>query len=226
MIVKLLVDGGAMKPGPAVSQKLGPLGLNLSKIIGDINDATSLFKGTKVPVNLEVDPKTKSYNIEVLSPPASELLKKELKIEKGSGDHKKMLAANASIEQIISVAKIKHSTMLERDLKSAIKSILGTCTSLGILVESKPAKEVISEIEEGKYDKEIKSQKTETSEEKLQELKSFFEDIHSKQSAQKKVEDEAKEAEKEKKASAKKEAPKKDAVAAKKPEAPKTKPKK
>ncbi len=193
-----------MKPGPAVSQKLGPLGLNLGKIISDINQETTMFKGTKVPVSLDVDPKTKTYTIEVFSPPASELLKKELGIEKGSGEHKKLLAANASIEQIISVSKVKHSTMLEKDLKAAIKSILGTCSSLGILVENKPAKEIIQEIDNGSYTQEIQSQKTDTSEEKKQALKTFFEEIHSKQSAQKKVEDAAKEAEKEKKAAAKK----------------------
>lgn len=204
MIIKLLVEGGAMKPGPAVSQKLGPLGLNLGKIISDINQETTMFKGTKVPVSLDVDPKTKTYTIEVFSPPASELLKKELGIEKGSGEHKKLLAANASIEQIISVSKVKHSTMLEKDLKAAIKSILGTCSSLGILVENKPAKEIIQEIDNGSYTQEIQSQKTDTSEEKKQALKTFFEEIHSKQSAQKKVEDAAKEAEKEKKAAAKK----------------------
>jgi len=53
MIIKLLVDAGDMKPNPAISQKIGPLGLNLGKIIQDVNKATSQFKGIKVPVVLD-----------------------------------------------------------------------------------------------------------------------------------------------------------------------------
>ena len=43
MIVKLIVDGGAMKPGPSVSQQLGPMGINLGKVIEEVNRATSSF---------------------------------------------------------------------------------------------------------------------------------------------------------------------------------------
>ena len=57
--IKLIVDGGAMKPGPAVAQQLGPMGINLGKVISDVNAATAGFKGVKVPVELDVNPKTK-----------------------------------------------------------------------------------------------------------------------------------------------------------------------
>jgi large subunit ribosomal protein L11 len=82
--IKLIVDGGSMKPGPTVAQQLGPMGINLGKVIEDTNKATSGFKGMKVPVALEVDPKTKEFTITVSSPPVSELIKKELGIEKAS----------------------------------------------------------------------------------------------------------------------------------------------
>ena len=83
MIIKLLVDGGDIKPGPALSQKLGPLGMNMGEIISKINDATKDMKGLKVPVEVDVNPATKEFNVQVFSPPVSELLKKELGIEKG-----------------------------------------------------------------------------------------------------------------------------------------------
>jgi large subunit ribosomal protein L11 len=86
MIVKLIVEGGNMKPGPAVSQQLGPLGINLGKVIQDVNDSTAGFKGMKVPVKLDVNPKTKEFLIEVSSPPVSELIKKEINVKKGSGN--------------------------------------------------------------------------------------------------------------------------------------------
>ena len=85
MLVKLIVDGGDMKPGPAVAQQIGPAGINMGKVISDINQATLSFKGVKVPVEINVDAKTKSYSIKVFSPPVAELIKRELQVEKGSG---------------------------------------------------------------------------------------------------------------------------------------------
>ncbi len=195
MIIKLLVDGGDMKPGPALSQKLGPLGINIGEIISKVNDSTKDMKGLKVPVEIDVNSTTKEFNIQVFSPPVSELLKKELGIEKGSGEQKKIQVANASIEQIISVAKTKLQNLLAKDLKAAVKSVVGTCVSLGILIENKTAKEVEQEIDEGKYDKQIKEEITETSEEKKAELKEYFEGIKEEQEKIIKQEQAAKEAE-------------------------------
>ncbi len=202
MIIKLLVDGGDMKPGPALSQKLGPLGMNMRDIISKINDATKDMKGLKVPVEVDVNPTTKEFNVQVFSPPVSELLKKELEIEKGSGEQNKIQVANASIEQIISVSKTKLQNLLAKDLKAAVKSVVGTCVSLGILIENKPATEVEQEIDQGKYDKEIKEEITETSEEKKAELKEYFEGVREEQEKiikQEQAAKEAKEAEAEKK---------------------------
>jgi len=150
MIIKLLVEGGEMKPGPTLSQKLGPAGINMNQVLQKINESTADFKGLKVPVELDVDVGTKIFEVKVFSPPVSELLKRELKIEKGSGTQKKQFAANASIEQIISVAKTKFSNMLCKDLKSAVKTVVGTCVSLGVLIENKSPVEIEHEIDEGK----------------------------------------------------------------------------
>lgn len=181
MIIKLLVEGGEMKPGPIISQKLGPLGINIGKIISDINEATKNFKGLKVPVELDIEPSTKKVKINVLSPPVTELIKKELGIEKGSGEQKKVKVGNLSIEQIIKIAKIKYPNMLANNLKAAVKTVLGSCVSLGVFVESKDPKEIIKEVEKGVYDKEINEEKTEPSKEKLQKLKEFFEEANKKQ---------------------------------------------
>jgi len=181
MQVKLLVEGGNMQPGPALSQKIGPLGLNLGQILQKVNDATKDFKGLKVPVELDIDAGTKEFEVKVFSPPVSELIKKELGIEKGSGLQKRVNMANASIEQIISVAKTKHQNMLSRDLKAAVRTVLGSCVSLGVLVENKPAKEIELEVAEGKYDKEIQSGSTETPEEKKKQLAEFFSAVKDKQ---------------------------------------------
>ncbi len=174
MQIKLLVEGGSMKPGPALSQKLGPIGINISQVIQKVNDATKDFNGLKVPVELDVNTSTKEFGVNVFSPPVSELLKKELGIEKGSGIQKKMQVANASIEQIISIAKSKLPNLLCKDLKAAVKTVIGSCVSLGILIENKPASEVEKQIDGGKYDQEIQEEKTEVSSEKKAKLEKYF----------------------------------------------------
>ncbi len=174
MQIKLLVEGGNMKPGPVLSQKLGPIGLNINQIIQKVNDITKHFNGLKVPVELDVNTSTKEFNVKVFSPSVSELLKKELGIEKGSGMQKKVQVANISIEQIISIAKAKLPNLLCKDLKAAVKTVIGSCVSLGILIENKPASEVEQQIDEGKYDKEIQEEKTEVSSEKKAKLEKYF----------------------------------------------------
>lgn len=183
MKINLLVDGGDMKPGPAISQKLGPAGINLGKFIQEVNKATSAFKGMKVPVEAEVDTKTKTFTLTVKSPPVAELLKKEAHIELGSGKPNKFKSANLSIEQVISVAKTKLPNMLSKNLKLALKSVIGSCVSLGILVESKDPKEVIKEITQGVYDKEIQEERTETPNEKKKKIDAYFAEVKAKQDA-------------------------------------------
>jgi len=222
MRIKLLVEGGSMKPGPALSQKLGPAGININQVIQKVNEATKNFDGLKVPVELDVNPSTKDFEIMVFSPPVSELLKKELGIAKGSGMQIKSKIANASIEQIILVAKTKLQNMLCKDLKSAVKTVVGSCVSLGVLVENKPAAEIEQDIDDGKYDKEIKEEKTEVSAEKKAELEKYFAEVKDKQDKLMKLEEKEKE-EKEQAKEVKPEEKVEDKAKEEKKELPKTK---
>jgi len=181
MKIKLLVEGGEMKPGPTLSQKIGPLGMNIGEIINKINVETKSFKGMKVPVELDINVGTKTFTVDVFSPPVSELIKKEAGIEKGAGEHMKLKAGNISIEQVISIAKTKRGNLLSKTLKSAVKDVVGSCVSSGVLVESKEAKEIEKDIDEGIYDKEIRDEKTETSDEKKAKLAKYFKDLKDKQ---------------------------------------------
>jgi len=204
MIVKLLIDGGDMKPGPAIAQQLGPMGINMGQVISKVNEGTKEFKGMKIPVELDINEKTKEFTIKTSSPPTSELLKKELKLEKGSHKNSEFKMSNGSIEDIIKITKIKHQDMLEKDFKTAIKSVLGTCASIGILVENKNPNELIKEVVSGKFDKEINEQKTETEPEKRQKLNEYFTEIKKAQDLKLKESEKAK-AEKEEKETAQKE---------------------
>jgi len=183
MIIKLLIDGGSMTPGPAVAQQLGPMGVNMGKVISNVNEATKEFKGMKVPVELDINEKTKDFTVKTFSPPTSELLKKELKVEKCTPDHKNQKVGNLSIEDIIKVTKVKYLNMLEKEFKSAVKSVLGTCASIGTFVESKEANELIEDVRLGKFDKEINEKSIETSPEKRIKLEDFFKNIKSEQEA-------------------------------------------
>jgi large subunit ribosomal protein L11 len=177
VIIKLLVEGGKMAPGPAIAQQLGPMGLNLGQIISDVNTKTADFKGMNVPVILDVNPDTKEYGISVSSPPVSELIKKELKIQKASANRITDTVGNLAFEQIISVAKQKHDNMLSNDLMASVKSVLGTCQAMGVLVENKQIKEINSEVEEGNFDAMVKAEKTEVDPEKRKELDEYFTQI-------------------------------------------------
>ncbi|MCD4770852.1 50S ribosomal protein L11 [archaeon] len=199
-VIKLLVEGGNMTPGPAVAQQLGPMGVNMGKVISDVNEATQEFKGVTLPVHLTINPETKEVSIKVLSPPTSELIKKELGIEKASGARLKQRVGNFAIEQVISVAKAKHDSMLSNNFMATLKSVLGTCQALGVLVENKEIKEVLEEIQEGKYSEEISAQKTDIDSEKRQKLDSYFKEVAAEQEAIKKAEDAEKAAEEEAKA--------------------------
>jgi len=69
------------------------------------------------------------------------------------GEKKVVELLVSAMEQLIRIAKIKRPELLSKTLKSAAKEILGTCVSMGVTVEGKDPKEVIREIDEGKYDK-------------------------------------------------------------------------
>ena len=188
-IIKLLVDGGNMTPGPAVAQQLGPMGINMGQVISDVNSATSDFKGITVPVHLNINPETKKVTIKVLSPPTSELIKKELGVKKASGARLKQRVGNFAIEQVISVAKAKHDSMLSNEFISSVKSVLGTCQALGVLVENKEVAEIFEEIKNGKYKEEILAKKVDVDPEKRKELDDYFDTIAEKQDAIKKEEE-------------------------------------
>jgi large subunit ribosomal protein L11 len=153
--LEVLVDGGKATPGPPLGPALGPLGVNIVEILKAINEKTKSFEGMKVPVILIVDPKTKAFTIEVGTPPTSALILKELKIEKGSGDAGKTRVGNLTLAQAIRVANMKADATLAKSLKARVLEVVGTCVSMGVTVEGKPAKEFSKEIQAGKYDKQL-----------------------------------------------------------------------
>lgn len=168
--VDALVEGGKATAGPPLGPALGPKGVNIGQVIQEINKKTENFKGMQVPVKVTIDTDTKEFEISVGTPPASALIKKEAGVAKGASNPATDKVADILIEQIIKIAKMKEDNLLGKDLKNRVKEIVGTCDSMGILVEGVKARDAIVQINEGKFDEEIKSEKTELSQDEKQKL--------------------------------------------------------
>lgn len=143
-----LVEGGKATSGPPFGPALGPLGVNVAKIIEDINKQTGAYAGIKVPVKIMVDPGTKAYRVEIGSPPSSALILKELAIQKGAKT-KDEVVGNATIEQLKKVAKAKEHSLYGKSLKEKVMQLAGTCKSMNVTVEGMPAREAIAKIKSG-----------------------------------------------------------------------------
>ncbi len=168
--IKVMVEGGKATAAPPLGPALGPMGVNIGQVIAKINQKTDSFKGMQVPVKVIVDKSTKNFDIEVGTPPTSGLIKKEAGIEKGSGSPKIDKVADLRIEQIIKIAKMKEDALLGKTLREKVKEVIGTCNSMGILVQGVPAVDAIKLVNQGKFDKEIKAEKTELTAEELKQL--------------------------------------------------------
>ncbi len=168
--VRALVEGGKATAAPPLGPALGPLGVNIGQVIAKINEKTKSFTGMQVPVEVIVEKDTKEFEITIGTPPTSSLILKEAGIEKGAANPLTDKVADVLIEQIIKIAKMKEGDLLGKDLKAKIKEVIGTCNSMGILVEGVPARDAIGKVNAGDFDKEIKAEKTQLTQEELKAL--------------------------------------------------------
>jgi large subunit ribosomal protein L11 len=158
-VIEFFVEGGKATQDPALASKLAKYGIKIEDIVKQINEKSKMYEGMKIPVKILIN---KGYEIKIGAPSVASLIKKELGIEvakitpeeKAAG---KTSVGNLSFEQIVKIAKLKFDDLSAKDLKSAVKVVLGTANSLtGVLVENKRPKEVIKEVEEGKWDEFLK----------------------------------------------------------------------
>lgn len=140
--------------GPAV----GPTGINIKDVVDEINEQTMLFKGLAVPVRIECDPETKQFEIFIETPSTASLLLKEAGVEKGSSASAENIIGNLTLEQIIKVVEAKKDKFLDKNFKTAAKTVLGTALSIGITVEGEDPREIQKRIENGEYDDKIRGE--------------------------------------------------------------------
>ena len=134
-IVDVMVEGGKATAAPPLGPALGPMGVNIGQVVGSINDKTKVFAGMKVPVKVKIDKETKEFTIEIGTPPASQLLKKEAGITKGSGNPLKNKIGKLTKAQLRQIAEAKLQDLNANDIESAEKIVAGTARSMGVDVE-------------------------------------------------------------------------------------------
>ncbi len=151
VICEALVEGGKASAGPPIAPVLGPTGANLFQIVQEINKQTEDLKGLKVPVTIVVDDDTKEFEITIGLPPTSALIVKEVGVEKGTGATGTEITGDITFDQVLKVARAKEQDLLGSSLGNRVKSVLGTCVSMGVTVDGKDARMVQKEIDEGAF---------------------------------------------------------------------------
>jgi large subunit ribosomal protein L11 len=165
--VEALIEGGKATAAPPLGPALGPTGVNIGQVVAEINKKTEAMKGMQVPVKVTIDDEDKSFEISIGTPPAAALIRKEADIKKGSGNPLTDKVADLKIEQIIKIAKMKEDALLGNDMKAMCKEIVGTCQSMGVMVEGMDAQGALAAIDAGQFDAKISSGKTELTEEEM-----------------------------------------------------------
>lgn len=129
--VKLQIPAGQANPSPPVGPALGQQGVNIMEFCKQFNAKTQSQAGTILPVIITVYA-DRSFSFEVKSPPASFLIKKFAKIEKGSGEPNKNKLGELSDKDLEEIAKIKMADLSADDIEEAKKIIAGTARSMGV----------------------------------------------------------------------------------------------
>ena len=133
--IKLQVPAGKANPPPPIGPALGQRGLNIMEFCKAFNAQTQSYEpGLKLPVVITAYA-DKSFTFILKSPPATVLLKKAAKIEKGSGRPHLEKVGKVTREQLEEIAKTKQKDLTAADMDRAVKTIAGSARSMGIIVE-------------------------------------------------------------------------------------------
>lgn len=133
-VIKLQVSAGKANPAPPVGTALGPHGLNIQDFCSQFNNETKEMGDTIVPVEITVY-EDRSFTFIMKSPPAAVLIKKAIKLEKGSGVPHKEKVGIITRAQLEEIAKTKMEDLNANDLDAAVKIIAGTARSMGVEVK-------------------------------------------------------------------------------------------
>ncbi len=132
--IKIQIPAGKATPAPPVGTALGPAGINIGDFCTKFNDATKDKMGDILPVEISVyDDRT--FDFVIKTPPAAFLIKRALKLKKGSVNGKKDIVGTLTKDQLREIAEIKLPDLNCYDIESAMKIIEGTAINMGVKVE-------------------------------------------------------------------------------------------
>lgn len=128
--IKLQIPGGAATPAPPVGSSLGQQGVNIMDFCKQFNAQTASRKGETVPVIITVYA-DKTFTFIVKTPPATELIKKKINLEKGSSKPQDKVG-KISWKDVAEIAKVKLPDLNTDDIEQAKKIIAGSARSMGV----------------------------------------------------------------------------------------------
>jgi len=134
VIIKLQIPAGQANPAPPVGPALGQHGINIMAFCKEYNDRTSSQVGSIIPVEITVF-EDRSFTFITKTPPATDLLKKALGVEKGSGSAGHEEIGTLSRDKLREIAQIKAKDLSANSIEEAERVIEGTARSMGIKVE-------------------------------------------------------------------------------------------
>lgn len=132
-IIKLQLDAGMATPAPPVGPALGQHGANIMAFCKEYNERTRSQQGNIVPVEIVVY-EDRSFTFSLKTPPASDLIRKAVGIEKGSPTQKREKVGTITRAQLEQIAETKMKDLNANDIDAAIRMIEGTCRSMGVEV--------------------------------------------------------------------------------------------
>ena len=133
--IKLQIPAGKANPSPPVGPALGQRGLNIMEFCKAFNAQTqSQEPGLMLPVVITAYG-DKSFSFIIKTPPATVLIKKAIKLEKGSGKPNSEKVGKVTRAQLEEIAKLKMKDLTAADLDAAVKTIAGSARSMGVVVE-------------------------------------------------------------------------------------------
>lgn len=132
-LVKVQLPAGQATPAPPVGTALGPHGVNIMDFVKQYNAATESQRGNIIPVEITIF-EDRSFVFITKTPPAPELIKKALGLDKGSAVPHRDKVGKLSREQLRSIAEMKMPDLNANDVEAAEKIIAGTARSMGITV--------------------------------------------------------------------------------------------
>ena len=133
-VIKLQIEAGKATPAPPVGPALGSSGVNIMQFVKEFNDRTANQPGMIIPVVITVY-KDKTFEFITKVPPVAVLIKKAIKIEKGSGKPNKDKVAKISKEQVKQIAEQKMEDLNAASVEAAMSMVAGTARSMGVVVE-------------------------------------------------------------------------------------------